>query len=69
MKNIVQNLRNPMAWVYLFSFTKIFLAAIGIEMPDDQWNTWEQVLNAACGVGVALGIFHFNPFQRGGKKE
>jgi hypothetical protein len=69
MRSIAQNLRNPLTWVYLFSFVKVFLAAIGIEITETQWNTWEQVVNAGCGVAVALGIFAFNPFHGGEKKQ
>jgi uncharacterized membrane protein len=64
MRNIAQNLKNPLTWVYLFSFTKVFLAAVGIEVAPEQWELWEQVVNAACGILVALGIFSFNPFDK-----
>jgi uncharacterized membrane protein len=71
MKNIVENLRNPLVWVYLVAFVKVFLAAVGVEITEEQWTEWEQVINALCGLLVALGIFSFNPFQRqrGEKKE
>jgi uncharacterized membrane protein len=64
MKNIAENLRNPLVWVYLVAFIKVFLAAIGVEITEAQWTEWEQVINALCGLLVALGIFSFNPFDK-----
>jgi hypothetical protein len=66
---MLQNLRNPAVWVYLFAFVKVFLAAVGVEIAPEDWQQWEEVANAACGVAVALGIFSFNPFKGGEKKE
>ncbi|UWE05316.1 hypothetical protein [Laceyella sacchari] len=71
MKNIVENLKNPLVWVYLLSFIKVTLGAVGVDIAPEQWAQYEDVLNALCGLLVALGIFAFNPYQRqrGEKKE
>lgn len=60
---MANRLKNPVVWVYLFSFVKVLTAALGFDVAPEQWELWEQVLNAACGVAVALGIFNFNPFD------
>jgi hypothetical protein len=66
-----EQLKNPQVWMYLFSFLKVLTAALGLEIAPEQWDQWEQILNALAGLGVALGIFAFNPYQRqrGEKKE
>lgn len=59
-----QQLKDPRVWIYFFSFLKVLTAALGFEVAPEQWDQWENVLNAACGLGVALGIFAFNPFEK-----
>lgn len=54
-------LRDPKLWVLFFSFIKLLSAAVGIDIAPEQWAEWEAVFNGACGIEVALGIFHYNP--------
>jgi hypothetical protein len=44
MKNIVENLKNPLVWVYLLSFIKVTLGAVGVDIAPEQWAQYEDVL-------------------------
>ena len=56
-------LRDPRVWVLFFSFTKVFLAAVGVEIAPDKWAVYEDVFNAMCALLVGMGIFVYSPDQ------
>jgi len=56
-------LRDPRTWVLFFSFAKVFLAAIGVDIAPARWAVYEEAFNAACAFFVALGIFVYDPYQ------
>jgi hypothetical protein len=68
MKNIAENLKNPLVWVYLLSFVKLSLAIAGVEITPERWAQVEDLLNIAGLVGVGLGIWTYNPFAKGEDK-
>ncbi|SEN79680.1 hypothetical protein SAMN05444955_1251, partial [Lihuaxuella thermophila] len=50
-----QRLRDPKAWLYLFSFAKLALAVAGVDIAPEKWAQWEELVNAAAAVAVAFG--------------
>jgi hypothetical protein len=56
-------LRDPRVWVLFFSFAKVFLSAVGVDIAPERWAVYEEAFNAACAFFVALGIFAYDPYQ------
>jgi hypothetical protein len=54
----------PVVFVYLLSFFKVYLALIGYDIAPATWANIEELLNIICAGLVAVGIFAYNPFQK-----
>lgn len=64
MEQLLSIIRDPKAWGLFFAFVKVVLSSLGVNVAPEQWDMWEDILNAICGIAVGLGIFRYNPVHK-----